>query len=241
MNKQEQTKAQSFLIVSGGSVDLAFLEQLYTALCQTEKPYVVGVDRGCQSLLDLDIMINVALGDFDSIQPADLNRLKKAKVEMLSYAVEKDLTDTHLAFDYIKTKFQLKPMSGKKNLIYLVGATGSRWDHSLSNLMIGFSYLDLFDIHLCDNHNRAVLVRGKKRVAATDFMAWEPALDWIKPYLSVVPITTLQITTSSGLKYPLADRRLLPYDSLAISNQIEEKDFFIDFETGDGLVMISRD
>lgn len=67
-------------------------------------------------------------GDFDSIDKSDYIGLKAAGVEMIGYPAEKDMTDSELAVEIAINR-------GCSRVI-LLGAIGSRLDHSISNLFL---------------------------------------------------------------------------------------------------------
>ncbi len=62
------------------------------------------------------------------------------------------------------------------------------------------------------------------------------------PYFSLFPLGHEVYGFSiRGAKYPLRDHTLTPYDSLCVSNQMEEEEVKISFSTGIVILMETRD
>ena len=81
---------------------------------------VIAADAGYKKLLNLDIVPDIVLGDFDSLGFIPEN------LEIIRHPVRKDDTDTVLA---VKTGF-----SRGYNRFVLYGCTGGRLDHTLANI-----------------------------------------------------------------------------------------------------------
>ncbi len=89
----------------------------------------IGVDKGALYLLNRGIVPDMAVGDFDSLSKAELSRVRNQVSKIYSSVAEKDDTDTQLALLAI---FQETPAA----LVSIIGATGGRIDHFLSNLWL---------------------------------------------------------------------------------------------------------
>ena len=89
----------------------------------------VGADRGALRLVKRGIQPVMVVGDFDSIDAAELQTVKDALVGAVVVKPDQDHTDTQLA---IKSIFeQLQP-----DEVHLYGATGGRLDHLLANMWL---------------------------------------------------------------------------------------------------------
>ena len=110
------------VIVTGGSVPSK--ELLFSSL--DAQDFVIGVDKGCDVLYKYKIKPSLILGDFDSIDPNILKEYKNQNIPMMKFNPEKDYTDTDLAYEKAK---EVKPSK-----IIILGATGSRMDHTLGNI-----------------------------------------------------------------------------------------------------------
>jgi thiamine pyrophosphokinase len=93
---------------------------------------VVGVDRGGSIALKHNIPLIVAIGDFDSLDPVDLQMLKNRGVALLTFPVNKDKTDAELAFDWAIRQ-------GYETIIVL-GFSGGRLDHQQALIQALFKY-----------------------------------------------------------------------------------------------------
>lgn len=90
--------------------------------------YIVGVDQGALLLLQNNMHIDLAIGDFDSVTDEEFEQIKKVAVETKKYRTRKDYTDLYLAIE------EILEMSYRKIIIY--GGMGGRFDHSYANLSL---------------------------------------------------------------------------------------------------------
>ncbi|MDP2918919.1 MAG: thiamine diphosphokinase [Dehalococcoidia bacterium] len=87
---------------------------------------VMGADAGAHHARTLNIVLDVIVGDMDSI--SDLARQNASGAELVSYPAEKDETDLELALLYAR-----KRGAGR---IVMVGAMGGRMDMTVSNILL---------------------------------------------------------------------------------------------------------
>src|SRR5699024_9236032 len=88
----------------------------------------IGADRGVLTLMEREIHVNYAFGDFDSIDN-DQKRTVQQNVDVFEvHTPEKDDTDLEIALQ--------KALSLEPDEIYLFGVTGGRLDHALINLQL---------------------------------------------------------------------------------------------------------
>lgn len=114
----------------GGPTDLwpeDIKEQLIAA--KQNKDLIFGVDRGSLFLEELGITPDVAIGDFDSLQRADLAQIEKTVNDIRYSNPVKDWTDSEIM---VQTAF--KDYCADK--LTILGATGGRIDHFLINLLM---------------------------------------------------------------------------------------------------------
>lgn len=141
----------------------------------------VGADRGALRLVKMGIQPVMVVGDFDSINQAELATVKAALAGSVIVKPDQDHTDTQLA---IKSIFeQLAP-----DEVHVYGATGGRLDHLLANVWL---VLDPFfrqwapKIKLIDKQNSLrYYLPGDYRI--------EKEAD--KRYLAFVPLTPMHLT-----------------------------------------------
>ena len=165
----------------------------------TPPKLILAADSGYKKALALDIVPDLLVGDFDSMdKPEDLPE----GTQMYVSPCEKDDTDTMLACSLAVEK-------GCTSLLIL-GGTGGRADHGLSNIL----YLESLrnrgvDALLTDGENRIRVLRDDT-VSLPDRGG----------YFSVMSLSDTCTVTLTGCKYPLTDallRREMPY---AVSNEV---------------------
>lgn len=212
------------VIVSGGEIDE---EHALSILGADDSCYVIGVDRGVEFLYNHDIMPNYIVGDFDSARPeiADYYR-NETSVPIREFNPVKDASDTEIAI-------RLAVTLGCKQMMIL-GATGGRLDHLWANVQcLAIPFKNRIDARILDRQNSIRLIGGRTVLKKGETYG---------PYFSVFPlgqeIFSFNIT---GAKYPLKNHVLSPYDSLCVSNQIEDEEVVIDFNSGIVVLMETRD
>lgn len=215
---------KKLLIVSGGSVDDAFVRFL---LAKNQYAYRIACDRGMEFFWRQGLCPDEILGDFDSADVQIVSYFQKQEqVKLEQFPAEKDWTDTELA---VRRALELAPTE-----IHLVGATGSRLDHVLGNLQLLQLGLEQgVPIFLLDTHNRIRLINRslvleKKEQYGT--------------YVSLIPYNgTVRGLTLRGMKYPLENAELHLGSTLAVSNEIAAEQAEIRFADGMLLVVEARD
>jgi thiamine pyrophosphokinase len=146
---------------------------------------------------------DTVVGDFDSLDEADQERLRDEGVELLRHPVRKDVTDGELAVEEA-----LRRGAGE---VLLTGATGAL-DHTLGHLAI-----------LRRLASRGVPARLVAPRLTTTVIVSPAAVALDAPAgarVSLVPMAGDVRVTLSGLDYPL-DRGLLPADAcLGLGNHV---------------------
>jgi len=164
------------------------------------------------------------MGDFDSIEPALLEKIKADKGRMVQYPVRKDVTDSEIAIQHC---IQLKPMK-----ITLIGCTGTRLDHTMGNLF------------LLKMISEAGIV-GRILNETNEIMFLDSSIEMtgeIGEIISIVPLSeTMSSVSTSGLDYPLNNEQLNFGSTRSISNALSEKKCKVTVGSGYGLVFKSRD
>ena len=187
-------------IFTGGDWCAEKCRALLTEYNGTTPPsLILAADSGYKKALALDIIPDLLVGDFDSMdKPAEVPEQTKMYVA----PCEKDDTDTMLACNLALEK-------GCTSLLIL-GGTGGRADHGLSNILFLESLRNRgADALLTDGENRIRVLRDAS-VTLPDRGG----------YFSVMSLTDTCRVSLSGCKYPLTDallRREMPY---AVSNEV---------------------
>lgn len=185
-------------IISNGSCDDAAVA---ARLRLWHPDIVLCADGGVRHARQLGWTVHGLVGDFDSLPPAEVDRCRCEGTEVRCFPVEKDATDTELA---IAWALEL----GATDLL-LLGATGSRLDHTLATLLLLPPLLERgVRVRLLDAHNDLILTQGEAVVEgeAGDLVSLLP----LTPEVSGI--------TTTGLKYPLANGSLKWGSALGVSN-----------------------
>lgn len=212
------------VVISGGVLDEALTLRV---LRETDDPWIIGVDRGVEFLYRHGILPSYIVGDFDSL-PEEIAAYYKERgdVPIREYNPVKDASDTEIAVRLCMTL--------GCGSITILGATGGRIDHLWANvqtLMIPFK--GGVEAQILDPQNRIRLIGGETRLKKCEAYG---------PYFSVFPLGgTVYGFCIRGARYPLRDHTLTPYDSLCVSNEIEEEEAVIDFLGGVVILMETRD
>lgn len=190
---------------------------------------IIGVDRGALLLKEMGMKIDVAEGDFDSLQKNEL-RLIEQNVRDIRYSIpEKDLTDTEMAIRCAFIDYHVSYLT-------LFGATGGRLDHFLSNLfMVLKPEFNQFaeKIELIDQQNSIRFYNCGHHVIKK--------LSTYK-YFGVIPLTAVKNLKIAGAKYNLNDfNGINPISFSSNEFLLNVNQFSLSFEKGVVAVIQSRD
>ena len=184
---------------------------------------IICVDRGFDYAYEHKLDIRIAIGDFDSIDKKHLGDIDNASFEVLRFNEDKDMTDMQLAIDYcIKLNY---------DSIYIFGGLGTRMDHSLANMnLLNLYYDNNSKIKLIDDTN--IIFVSKKDIT----------LKRIEGYnLSIIISEGSPTISLYGVKWPLNNYRIIPGESLTISNKIIEDKAHLKIEDGGCFILYSKD
>ena len=181
------------LVITGGYCNVEAVKKLLP-----ESVYLkIAADSGYMTAQKLGITPDITMGDFDSYKdklPPEMNTLR--------VACEKDVTDTMLACEYAK--------DNGCRYITIVGGTGGRIDHSISNVF----YLEDLRRHgirvkLTDGENTVQVILDETVTVKAD-----------GGYFSIFALDKCTVT-EYGCKYPLNNATLVRQRPYAVSNEVE--------------------
>ena len=197
----ERIKNLNCLIVAGGTIDNDLLKATYKEL---GNPYIFGVDRGCIYLLENNLPVSKAVGDFDS-----LNEQEKVIIDKFFDKEElnpiKDDTDTEHA---LKMAIEMKPEK-----IVLLGCSGTRLDQTFASIRLLKLAADAgVEAVMLDGHNRIRVARGSSIISKNDRFG---------KYISILPfgdrIDGLKIR---GFKYDTDGLSIDAASTRGVSNEL---------------------
>ena len=190
-----------------------------------ESLFVAGADRGALKLLEKNIQLHLAIGDFDSVSLQEFASICEASREVVRLETEKDETDTEAALTYIIGK-NIKDIT-------LYGGLGGRLDHSISNIRLLLRFCRQgITIRLIEDGNLVmVLCPGDYQFPSNGY-----------PYLSFFSMgADVEGLTLKNVKYPLENASLSQEDTICTSNEPLEDFFSVSFNSGYLMMVQSRD
>ena len=159
----------------------------------SDQDYVIAVDQAVKDLMDQNMRIDLAVGDFDSLENLDLlDHLDTVKLDPI-----KDITDTFQALHEAKKR-------GYKELVLVGGFGGDRIEHFIAHLM---NFRPFESLVMLDEHSR-IYIKKEGTYTLTH-----------RGYISffAYPEATISL---KGFKYPLNAYLLTTFDPLGISNEL---------------------
>lgn len=203
-------RIKTALIITGGYCNV----ELAKRRLPVSVDLTIAADSGYATAKQLGVTPDITMGDFDSyreVLPQGMN--------ILRVACEKDVTDTMLACEYARD-------NGCK-YITIIGGTGGRIDHSLSNV---FYLEDLrlqgIKVKLTDGENTVQVLLDETVTVKNE-----------GGYFSVFALDSC-VVTESGCKYPLNRATLIRQRPYALSNEVTGENAVVTVE-GTALLVTS--
>ncbi|MFF2887439.1 thiamine diphosphokinase [Paenibacillus sp. NPDC057967] len=210
---------QRIIIFAGGNLGPWALQHI------TPSDTLIGADSGAIYLISNGFAPHIAIGDFDSVTESEMELIRERSGNTISCdPIDKNYTDTEMAF---RLALDMKPDG-----LLLLGALGTRFDHSLANVHLLALANELgIEAAIVDEHNEICLISK-----TTLFQRGH------HPQVSLLPLSE-QVTgiTLTGFQYPLNEATLTIGQSLGISNVMKAEQGKIEVRNGRLLVIRSRD
>ncbi len=165
----------------------------------------LAADGGARALLQRGLVPDVAVGDWDSLTAAELDRLRAAGVRLHTFPRDKDATDLELALLYA--------VDHDAHEIHVFGALGGRWDQTAANLLL-LAHPRLRSVRVVLHHRgqRLWLIRGQDEIAGQ-----------VGDTISFIPLGgPARGVTLQGVAYPLEDGALPWAGTLGVSNRFTQ-------------------
>jgi len=177
--------------------------------------YVICADGAAKYLMNLNIYPNLLVGDLDSISSDTLQWIENGEVNIKKFPIKKNMTDTELAIEFA--------LEQSPSRITIVGAVGSRMDHSLGNIML------LYKIHKMGTAAR--IINEVNDITITDSTLEVEGR--VGQTISIIPIGgDVRGVTLEGLEYPLINHNINMGNSLGISNRFIKENATISVKEG---------
>lgn len=212
--------SRAIIVANGVISDYPFFQSY-------KKPddFILCADGGFRHLCAWGWKPDVFLGDFDSInESVVLSHPLMQGVKVIPFQQMKNETDTHNAVLYA--------LSHGYQDILMLGCTGTRLDHTLSNLhLLKLIRLQGGNGIILTEHNQVQVTDSRLEIHQQSGYC-----------LSLIPMSE-QVTglTTQGLLYPLHNFTLLQEVSRGISNEFIQPDALITIKSGWLMVIQSRD
>jgi thiamine pyrophosphokinase len=195
----DERPGTTVIVVTGGDPPMGVGESL---------PFVtrvIAADSGAYTALALGLVVDEAVGDFDSVSPAGLKALAEQGASVEAHERDKDATDLELA---LSAALRHQPAR-----VLVLGGLGGRVDHELANLLLlGVDALAGVDVVLQSGRRTVTVVRPGRLVTITGNAG---------DLVSLMPLNGAAVgVTTSGLRWLLMDAELPPGTTRGVSNEL---------------------
>lgn len=192
--------AATVVVVCGGDAPAA---ASLPALVREPGVYVVAADWGVDVARALGLVVDVAVGDFDSVSVVGLSRARSQGAEVDPHPAAKDETDLELA---LRCAVDRQP-----ERIVVVGGGGGRLDHLLGNVaLLAAPFMAHVDVSACLPGARLTVIRPGRDV----LLCGAPG-----DLLSLLPVHGLAVgVVTAGLRFALRHEDLPAGCSRGLSN-----------------------
>lgn len=208
-----------FCIVANGTLKPSLLASI------AKGDMVIGVDHAAFWLIEHNVIPDVAIGDFDSVNPDEMKIISKNVKKVIRYQPEKNYTDTELALRYA---IRLRPSS-----IMILGGSGTRLDHTIGVLQLFEKSAERGIPMAFRDTTNEVVVAGRGRTILTKRGGCR--------YVSFIPITSTIQVSLSGFKYNITKKTIRRGQTIGISNEFMGPKADVTVHRGRAFIIQSRD
>lgn len=185
--------------------------------------FLICADGGAKLARRWHLRPNLLLGDWDSLSTPDFQYWQAQGVPCRKYPQEKDKTDLELAVNHALTL-------GLSEIV-LVGAWGSRIDHSLGNLEV------LYSLALQGIKNELLTSQSRLTAVTKEYRSTVKTGSTV----SLLPLSgEVRGVYTRGLFYPLAGSTLLKGSTLGISNRAVQETISVQSAQGVLLIVLEQ-
>ena len=193
---------------------------------RTDFDCFVGVDRGSLWVLEEDLPLALAVGDFDSVTEEERQLIQNQALRFVQAQPEKDDTDLELA---LLTIFEQNPQAQ----VTIFGALGGRIDHMLANVFLPSNP------KLAPYMRQIAIEDGQNLISycPEGSSQRQPPLDYV--YLAFPPVRDSQLTIL-GAKYELTEENFF-FKKVYASNEYIDREVSVTCPDGYAVVLHSKD
>ncbi|MBI5156827.1 MAG: thiamine diphosphokinase [Acidimicrobiia bacterium] len=180
---------------------------------------VIAADSGLHLAASLGLVVDLVVGDFDSVQPDAVAAAVRDGVELESHPADKDATDLDLALEAAGRR-------GATRTIVVGGAGDDRIDHVLANAGVIAAQRHIgVGPEWWVGPARVWPVRGRQVITGN-------AGDTV----SIIPVDGEVVVSTTGLRWPLHAEPLGFGSSRGVSNQMIAAEATVEIHSGVALV-----
>lgn len=181
-------------------------------------PLVIVLDSAIHRVLELNIKVDVLLGDFD--RDFDVEKIREAQYPIeIVHTPDQEKTDLEKAFEYL--------IGRGFPAVNVIWATGKRADHTITNVTNIVRFREQLKIVIIDDYSKIFLL-------PKTYEKWYPQ----GTPISLIPVGTATGITTQNLKYLLHNEPLTIGYRTGSSNEVEEDGMVkITYQEGDLLMM----
>ncbi|MCR4950955.1 MAG: thiamine diphosphokinase [Solobacterium sp.] len=179
----------------------------------------IGADRGALLAYEKGIRLKLAVGDFDSVSEAELEKIRSNSDETVVLNPVKDDTDSEAAIQ--------RTLAKGYDQILICSDLSGRADHTIINLRLLMKYPGILSLQDVQNNAQAY-TEGTYEIKKGD---WK--------YFSVFAYDA--VISLEGFRYPLKERHITQDDLYTVSNEILAEKGILTVHAGRVLVIKSRD
>lgn len=186
--------------------------------------YILCADGAVKYLKALGLVPHLLVGDMDSLDAEGEAWIQEKGVPVKKFPARKDQTDTEIALEY--------SLSKNPGEVEILGAFGSRMDHTLGNVQLLEGYFSpRVTLRLLDEQNEMWLLNRDTTIVGRE-----------GENFSILALTeSVKGITLQGFEYPLENHTLFRGHTLGISNVIIDPQARVSYGEGKLLGVISRD
>ncbi len=165
------------------------------------EPTIIAADSGIDRAAEVDLEVDIGIGDFDSVSGQGYLRAEAAGVDLIRYPANKNATDLELAM--------VHAMSLDPDRLVVTALAGGRFDHLIANvLLLGDQRFSSVEIDAFVGDQRLSIINDRRVLTGQ-----------IGSLVSLLPLGGPAVgITTIGLEYGLDNETLVAGSPRGMSN-----------------------